>query len=1119
MRDERFWVVVMGIFVLGVFVFALVNVGLHFTGFAVFSDSGSGFDDGVYNNTFYNGSGVVLFGGNLSGSYISEIFDAGADATWNNLSWISEFDYYQQELPNDGVAESGIGGIDMNKNVLLLHMNDNWSDGSGEGNDGVAYNGATFTTGKLGEGGSFDGSNDYVGCGNDDSLNVRSAITIEAWIKPDTLSTVNQNSILSKSLGYWFFVSNAKKLTFSRFNINDPNMGYGKFSILSTDVNIPTGTWSHVAVSYDTTTGNTVKLYINGEFSKSVNFTNGLIDSTITSLEIGRWQTSHYFDGTIDELSVWNRSLSAMEIANIYKRGALKLNLTTRSCDDNLCSGESWSVVNNPLDLGVSDNRYFQYKVEFVSSGSVSPVLESVDVGYELLDSALPQISFSSQTTENGEYNQDWINVGVDVSDDSQIYSFINLNNSLVGFWKMNESSGNIIDYSGYGNDGVNIGVDYRVAGKFGKALGFDGVSDYINFSSGIPQINESTTVTVAAWIKPENKTTLKDIIVMRNAGENLGKRFFLQSYSTGVFYAQTTGGGSSVISTTDIVLGEWYHVVAVLNGQNLKIYVNGNLDGENVNLTPVTNITVDILTIGAGEGYAASRVFDGDIDEVIIFNRVLSTDEVSALYNAGSYSRNFTNLDYGVYDFYSYVKDVYDNEAQTSARTVTLTDNVPPTVNVFSPVGGSLYDYNESLVLNFVALDSDDNLDSCWYNIDGVVNVSLVGCANGTFSVGGSGGYVLTVYANDSDGLESNDSVSFIVDVEGVDVNISEPIGEKSSRSGIGIVYSVDGVGVSCWYNVKTSIGGSVIGNTSLVNCSGSNFGVSADGDYILNLFVNNSYGSFASDSSNFSVDTSGGTIVVNSPSGGGSGGGGGYFVDSVVMRLEIEAINVIVSLGEEKSLLVGVKNIGSTSVNKCSLVGGDFVVSKDVFNIGAGEIVDFSFVLRALAGVEDLEMRVKCLDNVSQIIPLSIEVLNPSLSVSILGISFSSNDELKVDYSVEPTGDSVSVLYFRILDSEGNVVNEVSEEIELVLGEVYEGSVVMDVGNTGGGMLRIAISDGDVSFVEEDFVYSGSRGFTGFVSLILGSDFSYIGIILIVFLVLAGLLVRRIWKLKKKH
>ena len=443
-------------------------------------------------------------------------------------------------------------------------------------------------------------------------------------------------------------------------------------------------------------------------------------------------------------------------------------------------------------------------------------------------------------------------------------------------------------------------------------------------------------------------------------------------------------------------------------------------------------------------------------------------------------------------------------------------TANTAPSVTIVFPQDSVTYD-NKSLNLNYNVVDTDDNLDSCWYNIS-QGNMSLAGCGNITLDVNGSGNYVLNVYANDSIGFEGSDSISFSVDVEGVSANLSEPSGEKDSRTGIGIVYSVSGAD-ECWYNVETSIGGSVVGNTSLVSCNDSNFDVSADGDYILNLFVNNSYGSVDSDSSNFSVDSSE-VVVISPPSSGGSGGGGGgnFIFPSFSAKLEIDVVNVLVSLEEKKNLQIGVKNIGKTSANKCKLVDSDFIDGQTVSNIGVGEMVDFMFVLSALEGVEDLNLSIECLNNVSAVVPLNVVVLRLDLDVSIDEIKFDFKDRLIVNYSIDASDSSSNILFFRILDSDENVVSEIREEVELIGGEVFMDSVILDIVDVGGGMLRITISDVNVRFVEEDFVYRGSKGITGFIISDLDGNYFYIGFILLVFLILAGLLIRRIWKLWRK-
>ncbi len=320
-----------------------------------------------------------------SGTYVSSVKDAGQLVSWNKICWEEDANYGEELEP-----ESGMMG--------LWHMNDdNWTDSSGNENNGTGHGGVAFATGKFNtSGGKFDGINDYVNCGNDNSLNIRNTITIEAWIKPDTLSTVNQNSIVSKSLGYWFFVSTERKLSFLRFNAKDPETGYGRFSVLSTDVTISTGTWTHVAATYDTTTGNTVKLYINGQLSKSTNFVNGPIDSTTSSLTIGEWQNLHFFDGTIDEVAIYNRVLSASEILEHCKRGVCNLKFRVCSGSSSPPTGDfvgpngtteedDYFTDSDGEDIDVSDNRYFQYKAYLSTEDKkYTPELHSVTVTYSL---------------------------------------------------------------------------------------------------------------------------------------------------------------------------------------------------------------------------------------------------------------------------------------------------------------------------------------------------------------------------------------------------------------------------------------------------------------------------------------------------------------------------------------------------------------------------------------------------------------------------------------------------------------------------------------------------------------------------------------------------------------
>ncbi len=236
------------------------------------------------------------------------------------------------------------------------------------------------------------------------------------------------------------------------------------------------------------------------------------------------------------------------------------------------------------------------------------------------------------------------------------------------------------------------------------------------------------------------------------------------------------------------------------------------------------------------------------------------------------------------------------------------------PSVSIISPQENENFNRNTSLPLNFTIVNSSA-LDICWYNLNNGENITIPDCGNRTFDAG-DGEYKLNLYVNDSDGNIGRDNVNFSVYATGVFVKISEPTGTKTSRTGIPIQFNAFGNNLTCWYNVEWATGGIVIDNTTLVNCSDSDFYVSADGNYVFNLYANNSLGAFDSATSSFSVSTSsGGTVVVYS---GGGGGGGGSSGSSIILTVD-EISDLIVNPKDVKKISWTVKNTGTNFLNDC--------------------------------------------------------------------------------------------------------------------------------------------------------------------------------------------------------
>ncbi|MFH1915811.1 MAG: LamG-like jellyroll fold domain-containing protein [Nanoarchaeota archaeon] len=363
----------------------------------------SDFDLGIYNRTFFNttiGAVQINYSYN-NGTYLSRIFDAESLANWTNISWV-EGAPYSEELPDSQKVEDALGGANMTGNVLLLHLNDGngasvFADTSGNINNGTC-SGAdcpTWTaTGKFGGAYSFD-SNDRIGTQITTQFN---DFSVEVWFK-DNGDNLQYERLVDKSYTQCFWLGR---------NSNTPNSWGGGVRETSSPygifVNLQDGEW-HQIVSIRK--GTTHYVYGDGGRVIASNTVSGTACDT-TTLAVGAWgavgSTQQRLTGIIDEVSFYNRSLSAEEVLDHYKRGMLRLNLTVRSCDDSNCDADTWNETfenSSTQSLIVANNQHFQYKADFFTyDPAVLPELYNVTIGYDILDDIAPIIYLESPTNE-----------------------------------------------------------------------------------------------------------------------------------------------------------------------------------------------------------------------------------------------------------------------------------------------------------------------------------------------------------------------------------------------------------------------------------------------------------------------------------------------------------------------------------------------------------------------------------------------------------------------------------------------------------------------------------------------------------------------------------------------
>ena len=206
---------------------------------------------------------------------------------------------------------------------------------------------------------------------------------------------------------------------------------------------------------------------------------------------------------------------------------------------------------------------------------------------------------------------------------------------SLILYFSFDELDGDMtIDHSQYGNNGNINGAPELVDGKFGKALKFNGTSDWIEVPHD-PVLTVTESVTVMAWINAErhmgpNNQRWQGILAKGNSPRSYS--FYTESPSECMHFV--AGGGS--VCQTKIPLNEWQHVAAQLDSGTHRYWLNGENIYESGDKSPSPGAadTSNVFVGTTAEG--ANRRFLGLIDEVRIWNRALTEEEVIAEMESG---------------------------------------------------------------------------------------------------------------------------------------------------------------------------------------------------------------------------------------------------------------------------------------------------------------------------------------------------------------------------------------------------------------------------------------------------------------------------------------------------
>jgi PKD repeat protein len=345
--------------------------------------------------------------------------------------------------------------------------------------------------------------------------------------------------------------------------------------------------------------------------------------------------------------------------------------------------GKVFPVVRKAPNATVNikdDNSSSAGKFSYKSSGWVFSWTPTYD------DAGIYEVTFIST---NGE-TEDFETITITVNDAT----------NLVGYWKMDDNAANttVTDSSGSGNDGTarQYTRDLSSSGRINGALSFDGIVDYIDCGSD-GSLDISGSLSISAWIKFDSRPDYRyqTIIAKRGAGTDVKANYALRKggyeYADELQFYYHDGRDWHAYTTfgANLTWGQWYHIVVTFEfgrGKTIKLYLNNDLlkgmwtsgDGNSFVQLNTKPVTIGGLTLG--------HRADGSIDNVMIFDKILSEAEVSNLYREGAGLK----VDLSIDNLW-----MYQNLRELMGSALTARVSV-----VDDPMGNSSYSYEWELLL-----------------------------------------------------------------------------------------------------------------------------------------------------------------------------------------------------------------------------------------------------------------------------------------------------------------------------------------------------------------------------------------------------------------------------------
>ncbi|MFZ4561190.1 MAG: LamG-like jellyroll fold domain-containing protein, partial [Saprospiraceae bacterium] len=417
---------------------------------------------------------------------------------------------------------------------------------------------------------AFDGADDHVAANAVLGISTN-AFTLEAWVKPDG-TQINFSGIAVFRNGN---SSIASGLLFRP----DNKVGYmwnGQFFDWDSGLTAPAGQWSHVALVIE---AGKATLYVNGTAAvRNATHNMANLDSPLI-LGFDPAVSDRRFKGVMDEVRVWNRSLSQTEIVQ-------RMHYELQGAQNGLLAYYACNNSNNATLSDGSGNGHHATLNNFALTGTASNWVAQTAVAPAV---PLPAIS------------------------------------------------GGTISCAGPGSTTLSV------SGAAGGAISVDGTSSSNQGYVSVPDASSldfTDAFTLEAWINPSNYATNAENygngVVSKCRDDGIG-------YSIGILpdgklfgLLNNNTSNQAVFSSGVVPLNTWSHIAGVFNGSSMTIYLNGTQVGQ-ITFSAMTLLnSSQPLAIGSMGPALGDWLFKGKIDEVRVWNTARSQAQISSNMNKG---------------------------------------------------------------------------------------------------------------------------------------------------------------------------------------------------------------------------------------------------------------------------------------------------------------------------------------------------------------------------------------------------------------------------------------------------------------------------------------------------